>query len=90
MLYEQGKWTLAPTPEFVAELGQPIAQIIAAEKASGRCDEDAPSSSTSTVTTTSDSCAETGYCHFTFGGTFVSIGAEIRKGQLKRLFLWSG
>ena len=63
MLYEDGKWDLAPTPEFVTELGQPVALIIAAEKGAGRCDKSASSSASSTATTTSDPCAETGYCH---------------------------
>ncbi len=58
MFYEDGKWDLAPTPEFAAELGEPVAEVIAQEKAAGRCEKDSsvavtPTSSPQLPTNTS-------------------------------------
>ena len=38
VLYEDGKWVLAPEPEFAKDLGKPIQQIIAERKADGDCE----------------------------------------------------
>jgi hypothetical protein len=43
MTYEDGKWVMVPTPKFVAELGKPVDQIIADEKADGSCSKAASS-----------------------------------------------
>ena len=37
MVYEYGEWRQEPSPEFAAQLGQPVQDIIAAQKASGGC-----------------------------------------------------
>lgn len=37
MVYENGQWLWAPSNELAEELGKPVDQIIADEKASGRC-----------------------------------------------------
>ncbi|MCV7430842.1 hypothetical protein [Mycolicibacterium bacteremicum] len=37
MAYEDGKWAVPPDPEFAAELGKPVSQIIAGRKAERRC-----------------------------------------------------
>jgi hypothetical protein len=38
VLYEDGKWVLAPEPEFEKELGKPVQQIIAERKTNGGCE----------------------------------------------------
>lgn len=45
MVYEDGQWLRAPDAEFAASLGQPIAALIASEKAAGRCLKDSPPTS---------------------------------------------
>lgn len=37
MLFEDGAWVMKPAPGFAAHLGQPVAQIIAEERAAGLC-----------------------------------------------------
>ena len=37
MSYEDGRWGQEPSPEFAPQLGRPVADIIAAQKASGGC-----------------------------------------------------
>jgi hypothetical protein len=37
MLFEDGTWVMQPTQGFAAHLGEPVAQIIAEEKAVGLC-----------------------------------------------------
>ena len=37
MLFENGTWVMKPTPGFAAHLGEPVAQLIAEEKAAGLC-----------------------------------------------------
>lgn len=36
-VYEDGHWRIAPSDDFVAELGKPVADIIASETAAGSC-----------------------------------------------------
>lgn len=56
MAYEDGQWLVPPDPEFAAELGKPVSQIIAGRKAELRCgDSDLsarldPQTSTATAT----------------------------------------
>ena len=38
VLYEDGKWVLAPEPEFAKDLNKPIQQIVAERKARGDCE----------------------------------------------------
>jgi len=38
VVYEDGKWVLAPEPEFAKDLGKPVQQIIEERKASGDCE----------------------------------------------------
>ena len=51
MFYENGKWALAPEPEFVPELGKPVQQIIEDLRAQGQghCDKSSPTSATVTT-----------------------------------------
>lgn len=51
MLYEDGKWALAPDPDFVWDYGQPVQQIIANRQASGDCDKSAVSTPSAPVPT---------------------------------------
>ncbi|MET0451473.1 MAG: hypothetical protein ABW137_06520 [Mycobacterium sp.] len=37
MLYESGRWVMKPTDDFAGHLGQPVTQIVAEERADGRC-----------------------------------------------------
>jgi hypothetical protein len=37
MLFENGTWVMQPTQGFAAHLGEPVAQIVAEEKAVGLC-----------------------------------------------------
>jgi hypothetical protein len=37
MVYEHGVWDMQPTDDFAEHLGEPVAQIIAEEKAAGVC-----------------------------------------------------
>ncbi|MGB7867288.1 MAG: hypothetical protein WBM01_03175 [Mycobacterium sp.] len=37
MVYEDGQWVWAPSDKLAKELGKPIDQIIADEKADGNC-----------------------------------------------------
>ncbi len=37
MVYENGEWAMKPTGDFAAHLGEPVGQIVAEEKAAGRC-----------------------------------------------------
>ncbi|MEW5808201.1 MAG: hypothetical protein AB1925_02010 [Actinomycetota bacterium] len=39
MLYEDGKWVLAPDPDFVWDYGVPIDELIAQRRAAGECDK---------------------------------------------------
>ncbi|MEV3902383.1 hypothetical protein AB0K11_08660 [Mycobacterium sp. NPDC050551] len=50
MLYEDGKWLLAPDPEFVWDHGLPVQQIIANRQASGDCEKTASASAIPTAT----------------------------------------
>ena len=50
MLYENGKWALAPDPDFPQDYGQPVEQIIAKRKAAGQCDKKPPTTTTTTST----------------------------------------
>ena len=37
MVYEDGKWVLAPSDDFAREIGKPVNQMVAMELAAGRC-----------------------------------------------------
>ena len=37
MVYEDGQWLMKPTDDFADRLGQPLTQIVAEERAIGRC-----------------------------------------------------
>jgi len=37
MVYEDGKWVLAPSGDFASEIGKPVNQMVAMELAAGRC-----------------------------------------------------
>ncbi|BBZ30376.1 hypothetical protein MMAD_46710 [Mycolicibacterium madagascariense] len=38
MEYQDGAWLMKPTDDFASHLGQPVAQIVAEERAAGLCD----------------------------------------------------
>ncbi|OBG21762.1 hypothetical protein A5765_21690 [Mycolicibacterium celeriflavum] len=40
LVYEDGQWLLQPEPEFAADLGKPVQEIISTRKARGDCHEE--------------------------------------------------